>query len=142
MKDELDIHPNHTIHLYNTHLEAGGGDEDNQARQAHVDQLIASLQNYSADVAVLFLGDTNLRASDPIDVPLLEQLYTDGGLSDSCLSVNCEETNHIDRILYRNSSSIELMVQEWKRDESFVDDNGIDLSDHPAITVQLDWSVR
>lgn len=139
---ELMLTDGHSIHLYNSHLEAGGSDEDLQVRQQQVTKLIDSLQGYSADKAVIFVADTNLHSTDADDVLLLEQLEAEGGLSDACLSVSCPESNHIDRIFYRNGPMIEFTVNEWIRDQRFVDDNGVDLSDHPAIVATIDWFVR
>ena len=137
---EIELSNGQSIHLYNTHLEAGGGTEDNQARQVHVDQLVESLQNHSANKAVVFLGDTNLHANDSADIPMLEQLLEQGDLLDSCEAVGCPESDHIDRIFYRSSTDIELTVENWSRDEGFVDEEGNDLSDHPAITVTISWN--
>ena len=59
--------------VYNTHLEAGGGEADNIARAAQVDALVAALEGWSAGQAVIFTGDFNLRETDPEDLPLIEQ---------------------------------------------------------------------
>jgi len=137
---EIEVAPGLTIHFYNTHLEAGGGQEDTLARQTHVDQLLTSLNGFSADQPVIFLGDTNLHAADPVDSPLLEQLLQEGNLIDSCESVGCTEPEHIDRIFYRNSPNMELTVQQWINQDGFVDLAGLDLSDHPAISAHISWN--
>ncbi len=137
---EIELSTDLTFHLYNTHLEAGGSEEDTLARQVQVEQLLASLNNYSAEHAVIFLGDTNLHASDSNDSPLLEKLYSQANLIDSCQAVNCPEPENIDRIFYRNSPNLEFTVQQWVNDQEFVDQSGTNLSDHPAISAQISWT--
>ena len=136
----LELAPGATVDVYNTHLEAGGGTEDHAARTQHVQQLLDSLANRSADRAVIFLADTNLHASDALDAPLLTQLLEEGGLVDSCAEVGCAEPDHIDRILIRNSTEVSLQVSGWEVRPEFVDGEGMDLSDHPAISAAMDWA--
>ncbi len=136
----LALAPGATVDVYNTHLEAGGGSEDHAARTQHVQQLLDSLANRSADQAVIFLADTNLHASDDLDGPLLSQLLEEGGLVDSCAEVGCAEPDHIDRVLLRNSDEVSLQVSGWEVRPEFVDGVGMDLSDHPAIAAGLDWA--
>ena len=130
-----------TIDVYNTHLEAGGGEADNEARQAHIDEVLASLNGWSAGQAIVFTGDFNLRPSDPEDLPLIEQLLDEGGLSDSCIETGCAEPDHIDQILFRSSDSLTLEATDWaNRASDFIDGNGVDLSDHPPISARFGWS--
>jgi len=130
------------IDLYNTHLEAGGGQEDNEARAAQVDAVIEALQGWSSGQAVIFTGDFNLHASDPEDAPLLERLQDEGGLVDACESVNCDNANHIDRIFIRSSAQVHLNVLSWADSSGdFLDANSVDLSDHPPISASVEWSV-
>ena len=56
------------LDIYNTHHEAGGGDADSTVREEQVAAIIASMEGRSAGRAVLLMGDTNLRWSDPEDV--------------------------------------------------------------------------
>jgi hypothetical protein len=129
------------LDLYNTHHEAGGGDADNAAREAQVQEVIDSIADRSEGRAVLFMGDTNLRWSDPEDVAGL-QLYAEAGLLDACDLVDCPETDHIDRFLMRDSDTLTITATRWWRDERFVDADADDLSDHPAIAATFDWAVR
>jgi endonuclease/exonuclease/phosphatase family metal-dependent hydrolase len=130
-----------TIDVYNTHLEAGGGTADNESRQTHIDEVLASINGWSAGHAIVFTGDFNLRPSDPDDLPLIEQLLDQGGLSDSCSAMGCDESDHIDQILFRSSDSLTLEVTAWtNRATNFIDGGGVDLSDHPAISSSFAWS--
>ena len=129
-----------TLDLYNTHHEAGGAAVDRAVREEQVDAIIASMDGRSAGRAVLLMGDTNLRWSDPEDVPGLEA-YRDAGLLDACDLTHCSEPDHIDRFLMRSSDTLDITATDWWRDERFIDANGEELSDHPAIGGRFAWSV-
>jgi len=130
------------LDVYNTHMEAGGGAEDNAARESNVLQLIDALQNYSADRAVLFVGDTNLHGGDPVDQPLVDQLLEEGQLTESCDVVSCPEPGRIDRIFIRNASTVTLTVVDWAVEAGFEDAAGVALSDHDPISVTVEWNVN
>ena len=104
-----------------------------------VEQLVASLNGRSQNQAVLFLGDTNLHASEAADAVLISLLEEEGGLVDSCGLVACDEPDHIDRIFVRDSSSLTLTVERWQVEDAFFDSDGIPLSDHPAISARIRW---
>jgi len=130
-----------TLDIYNTHLEAGGGSADNEARAAQVGALIDALQGWSANHAVIFTGDFNLRETDPEDLPLIEQLLGEANLERACWAVSCDTPNHIDKILFRSSQSLSLTATRWSNVEAdFRDASGIPLSDHPAIEATFAWS--
>jgi endonuclease/exonuclease/phosphatase family metal-dependent hydrolase len=126
------------LDVYDTHHEAGGGPEDLAARSAQVDQVLASMETLSEGRAVLLGGDTNLRWSDPEDVPLLQR-YADAGLRDACDEVGCPEPDHIDRFLLRDGPDLALNVSAWGVPPEFVDELGEDLSDHPPISATFRW---
>jgi len=128
------------LDVYNSHLEAGGSDEDNAAREGHVDQLVAAMNGYSAGEAVLFLGDTNLHGGDPADDPLIADWLEQAGIEDACDLIGCDEPGRIDRALLRSSDSLSLEVGAWSVEPEFYDGDGVPLSDHDAIAVQIDWS--
>ena len=128
------------VDFLNTHLEAGGGDEDDSARVSQIDQVVELLQGWSADRPVVFTGDFNLHVGDDPDDAQLDQLIVGGGLSDSCEAVGCDDATHIDRVFFRDSDQVTWTVQDW-RDLSpdFLDGEGVDLSDHPPIEATLSW---
>lgn len=132
----------HTLDVYNTHLEAGNGPEDDTAREGHVTQLLASLNGYSADQAVVFLADTNLKDSDPEDLPVMTRLLAEGGLTELCVAVGCPEPGRIDRILYRSSAALSLDGTQWWVDERFVYPDGTPYSDHDPIAGRLSWQAQ
>jgi len=131
-----------TIDLYNTHFEAGGGEEDNLARSTQVGEVIDALNGWSAGHAIVFTGDFNLRASDPEDLPELERLESTAGLIDACASVDCDEADHIDKVYVRDGENMKLTVQSWSNESAaFLDEEGTDLSDHPPISAEVSWAV-
>ena len=89
---------------------------------------------------MIFTADTNLHHEDAPDIPLLQRLYDEGGLRDACLEVDCGDEGHIDRIMVRDGDGLSLEVRDWAVEEHFVDADGTDLSDHPAISAVLGWS--
>ena len=97
------------------------------------------MQEQSAGRALIFMGDMNMRPSDPPDKVELDRLAA-FGLSDLCESVGCAEPDHIDRVVFRSGAALTLKATAWAREASFVDDKGVDLSDHPAISGGFDWS--
>lgn len=126
------------LDVLNTHHEAGGGSEDEAARLAQVDQVLAAIDTHSDGHALLMTGDFNLRPGDVEDeVPLAR--YDDAGLVRACDRIGCAEPNHIDQIRVRSSETLSLEVLEWDRPTQFVTDDGVDLSDHPAVSAVIAW---
>jgi endonuclease/exonuclease/phosphatase family metal-dependent hydrolase len=130
-----------SIDVYNTHLEAGGGEEDNAARQVHIDEILASLSGWSAGQAVIFTGDFNLRPSDAADVPLIAQLVNEAELTQACTALECPEADHIDKILFRSSDEIALTATSWANNANdFLYALDTDLSDHPPLSATIRWN--
>ncbi len=133
---EVELAPGVLVDVYDLHMDAGRDPEDMMARSAQVDQLVAAIAARSGDRAIVVAGDTNMKAEDEAD---LQKLLTGAGLTDSCRALGCGEESRIDRVLYRSSASIELSAVSWGLDLSFVDGEGIPLSDHEAVAVQIAW---
>lgn len=127
------------VDVYNTHLEAGGGPEDDAARGAQVDALIDAIANESADRAVIFVGDTNLEDTDPEDEPLIRKLEDETGLVNACVALDCPEPERIDRVMFRGSGNVSVDADSWSVAEEFADSEGVPLSDHEPIAVTLAW---
>ncbi len=128
------------LDVYNTHHEAGGGDEDNAVRLEQVQEVLAAMDEHSAGRAVLFLGDFNLHGDDPEDLPCIE-LYQGYGLQDACDALGCEDPGRIDRAWFRSGDAFELEPTSWEVQEQFVDSLGEPLSDHEPIAFGFDWAV-
>lgn len=128
------------LHFYNTHLEAGNGVEDHEVRAEQIEMILTQINMYSHDHPVILMGDFNLEPNDEADSSLLSKLRVESGLELTCTLVDCPEPNHIDQIYIRSSANVSLEAVSWDRVEDFVDDVGVPLSDHPAITTQILWS--
>lgn len=134
--------PGIEIDVYNSHLEAGGGDGDDAARAVQVEELMNAMNTWSAGRALILLADTNLRTGDPVEAVLLDRLLAATGLEDACDAVGCAEPGRIDRIMLRSSEVVELTAVEWFVDAAFVDAAGRPLSDHDAIASTIRWRRR
>jgi endonuclease/exonuclease/phosphatase family metal-dependent hydrolase len=129
------------IDVYNSHLEAGGGEDDVAARESNVEQIVAAMETLSDGRALMFLGDTNLHEHDEEDLPLLELWEEEIGWVDACETVDCEEPGRIDRVLLRGGGGVSLEAMSWALEPEFFDDEGVPLSDHDALSVGVRWSV-
>ena len=126
------------LDFVNTHHEAGGGVEDEAVRTSQVDQVLASMSSRSEGRAVIFVGDLNMRWSDPPDALELQR-YADAGLRNSCDELGCDEPDRIDQIWVRDGSELRLTVSDWAVETRFVDADGLELSDHDAIALTVQW---
>ena len=128
--------------FYNSHLEAGSGDEDIAARAEHVDELIAAMNGWSEGRAVLFVGDTNLSGDDPVDAAEVARWEDATGVENACTIVGCPEPERIDRLMLRSAGDVTLTAKDWRVEAEFVDDEGVPFSDHDAIGVTMDYAER
>ncbi len=130
------------IAIYNVHFDAGGQQEDIEARRLQIQQLLDDLNSRAAGRAVIVAGDFNLDvANRSQDVPLFQTLLQDAGLTDACQATSCD-TELVDRVLFRASSTIDLTVTQWQTDPDFVDGQGQKLSDHFAVGVSFAWAIE
>ena len=136
---ELDF-AGESIHFYNTHLEAGNGEEDQAVRAQQIELILSQLEEHSLDVPVILVGDFNLEPEKEEDAVLLDRLKEEGNLFLTCTQVDCPEPNHIDQIYIRSGSLLQLETTQWERREEFFDSQGVPLSDHPAIMTRIAWS--
>lgn len=127
------------VDVYNTHMEAGSGEEDNLARAEQVEQLLSAFERLSAGRAVIFMGDTNLSDFDAPDLPLITRLIEGGGLTETCVALGCAEPGRIDRILWRDGGGLTLTPTAWAVEPAFWDEDGVPMSDHDAISASFDW---
>lgn len=123
--------------VYNVHLDAGGSEGDRGAREAQISQLVAAIAEHSKGRALLLAGDTNIRGRQSA---LLLRLERATGLVDVCRALNCPEPQRIDRIYVQSSAHLKWKPHSWAIDPGFVDAQGAPLSDHLAVTAELDWS--
>ena len=136
---QYELAPGVEVDVYNTHLDAGGGSADDDARADQVDQLLSAIAQLSPDRAVVLMGDMNLEEDDPNEAPTLQHLITSAGFTDACDALACPEPGRIERILFRSGASVSLDVQTWTNEAAFEND-GQPLSDHPAVSAKFAWS--
>jgi hypothetical protein len=135
---EIALAPGVKLDLYNLHADAGSGAADLLARRANFDQLATYLRSRSKGQAIIVAGDTNLHVSRSADQVTFERFLELTELTDACHQLECGDAA-IDRVLFRGSAEIQLRVSGWRRDPRFVDQQGVALSDHPAVGVDFTW---
>ena len=131
---EVELAENVAVDLYDLHMDAGGAAQDEAARSAQVEQLLAQLATRSLGRAIIVAGDTNMDDNeDPLD-----RLLVGGELKDSCRALSCGD-ERIDRVFFRNSATLQLTPSGWRTADEFVDGAGQPLSDHRAVAVDFTW---
>lgn len=147
------------LDVYNLHSDAGGDPEDLEARAANMRQVYQHVLDFSSDVAVIVLGDTNSRYTRGADV--LPEMLAATGLTDvwielerggalpavgaalsDCTDPSAGTCERVDKIFYRGSAllSIEALDYDVPRD-LFSDANGAPLSDHDPVHVLFELTV-
>jgi endonuclease/exonuclease/phosphatase family metal-dependent hydrolase len=135
-------HPHASIDVYNLHMEAGGCPEDLVSRDAQTDQLLEAISERSPRRAVIVVGDTNLRPSDPFEDELLGRIRAGASLQDACTVLDCPEPDRIDRFLLRGGEDLDLLAVEWHQAMEFFDAEGAPLSDHDALAARFEFRTR
>jgi endonuclease/exonuclease/phosphatase family metal-dependent hydrolase len=126
------------LDVYNAHLDAGGSAGDSRARAVQVAQITSAMRGVSGGRAVLFLGDTNLKAKRSADGAILQRWFEATGLRCACAARRERCCGRIDRVLYRSGVGLRLSVEAWKV-EDFRDSRRAPLSDHSPIRARLHW---
>lgn len=126
------------VHVYNLHADAGSGEDDVRARIADFEQLGEFIALHSRNVALIVAGDTNLTPSDPRDQAIVENFLRRTGLRDACVSLGDAQLQ-LDRIFFRSGPGVELGVEDFREDLTFIDQAGRALSDHPAMAARFSW---
>lgn len=127
--------------VYNIHADAGDDPDDVGARRNEYQQLAHYVRAHSEGRPVVLAGDTNIDGSVQEDRAVLDRFLRDTGLADTCEQVPCD-VERLDRVFVRSSSHVELRAIHWTEDSRFVDDEGRQLSDHPAVAVKIAWISR
>jgi endonuclease/exonuclease/phosphatase family metal-dependent hydrolase len=135
----VQLAPGITLDVYNLHGEAGGCPEDVTVRLLGYQRLAEYINTWSVGRPVLVAGDFNLRWTDPEDVPPLELLVDDAGLTEACLALDCGD-EHIDKVFFRSNEALLLEPLTWAVPPEFVDPAGEDLSDHEPVAVRFAWT--
>jgi len=149
--------PGVNVDFYNLHMQAETTSAALAARRDNVLQLAGYIEANSAGNAVIVMGDSNTRYTRTGDNirELLKRGFTDawvqrtrGGsipalgaasltaCEPSATNTNCEI---VDKVFYRDNGYVGLAAGQYRvEDQSFVDGNGADLSDHWPVSVN--WS--
>jgi endonuclease/exonuclease/phosphatase family metal-dependent hydrolase len=122
------------VDVYDTHLEAGDGEDDRSVREAQLEKLQAFLAVRSAGRAVILGGDLNLAYDAAHPRGVVESFAKSLGLRDSGARPAdlSRWKNRIDWILFRDGADVTLAASASGEDLDFVRD-GAPLSDHPAV---------
>jgi endonuclease/exonuclease/phosphatase family metal-dependent hydrolase len=126
----------HGIDLYNLHLDAGTHSGDIAVRTKQVEVLLAAISDHSSGHAVVVVGDLNEAGLGPVTKAL-----EDAGLEEACDQSHCGKSSHVERFFLRSSTAVSLRSVSWTREPAFVDERGRPLSDHPALSLTLAWSL-
>lgn len=141
----VELAPGAEVDVYTLHAEAGGDPEDDVLRAEQFTDLAAFIEQHSAGRAVLLGGDTNLHLEPDhedraIDTPVWEGFLAETGLTDVCEVVDCPVPGSIDKVAWLDGGGVTLTPTAFRHEEHFVDDAGADLSDHPAVAVDWEWT--
>ncbi len=129
------------LDVWNTHLEAGGSDEDLASRLNQAQEATQAIADFSGDRAVVFGGDFNIHPDErPVDIEVEDTLLGDANLTDSCVATNCAEPERIDRVFFRSSPQLQLQPVAWEVAPGYEDEAGVPLSDHDPILVTIAWT--
>jgi hypothetical protein len=147
------------VDFYNVHTNAGTSDGDLASRAADLSQLGAFMATRSAGNAVVVMGDTNTRYTRAGDT--IAEFAAANGLTDAWVelirggsapakgseALVCDESaitdtcEVVDKVLYRGSKLVSLHATRYHNEHSrFLTTDGLMLSDHDPVTVDLSWS--
>ena len=136
---QVEVSPGLTLHIVNTHLDAGSAPSDRGARRQQLAALRAHLEASAAGDALIVAGDLNLDAATPEDAELLEAFAAALGLADS--GARAAAGSHwtvLDYIYFRGGDELAMRVLEAGEASEFVAD-GAPLSDHPALAARFEF---
>jgi len=134
------------LELWNTHLDAGLGDEDQAARQAQLELLAARMERASAGRALVVAGDWNLDWDQPAHRALLDAFRARLGLEDAGARAAAPTRGagyqgRIDHVFHRSAGGVSLHVLEAGEAKEFRIGE-TPLSDHPAVYVRYRVETR
>jgi hypothetical protein len=155
-----ELEPGVVVDVYNLHSDAGSAEPDLAARRANIRQFYAFISEYSADRAVIVLGDTNSRYTRGGDV--LPEMLAAVGLTDvwallqragalpavgDALTAACAsdpsggECERVDKIFFRSGGGVLLEALDYDVPGNFVDAAGERLSDHDPVSALFAYRV-
>lgn len=139
--------------LYTTHLDAGSGRGDHEARLEQFEQIEAAMATHSAGRAIVFAGDFNIPGKRPAQFQDLLALKRRLGLKDSGVRATHEDWPACQRdfIFVRSTNEVSIDVLAGGEPPASTPEappEGVDfcdgdswrgqaLSDHPALAARL-----
>ncbi len=157
----LQIAANTYLDLYNVHANAYNHQAAAAARRENIKQLSSFIRHWSKGKPVIIMGDLNSHYSYFYDN--VQHLLTENNLRDAwvvlmhqqhmprpemrlpdpkILDIN-EQSESIDKILYRSSDQIELTPSAYNLEaQSFCDGSGNPLSDHHPVSLLFSWKLK
>ncbi|WP_406730048.1 endonuclease/exonuclease/phosphatase family protein [Streptomyces sp. NBC_01794] len=154
----LRLHGGAALDLYNAHMNAGSGAEEQlRVRRDNMAQLSGYIKKHSAGRAVIVMGDTNSRYTRSGDS--IRRLRDDNDLTDAWVQLEkggktpdrqdnvptCKDANGcelVDKILYRSGLDLRLDATSYNNErERFLDSKGEPLSDHNPSSVRFSFRI-
>ncbi len=129
----LRLPPDRRLDVYQTHLDAGAGPDDQAARVHQLELLTERIAAISGDRALILAGDFNLDAKLPEQRAALDDFAQGLGLQDSrAAPAPGTAWRQLDYVFYRSGAQVEIELLEAGEALEFRDAT-IPLSDHPAL---------
>ena len=157
----IEVAKNVFIDFYNVHANAFNHLEAAAARRQNIQQLSAYIKAHSFGNAVVVMGDLNAHYSFSYDN--IRELLAENHLEDSWIFLKHngnfpisvmqlpdndilkldDQSETIDKILYRSSSQIQLNPSDYNLEKYlFTNLKGMPLSDHNPVSVTFSWSLE
>jgi len=157
----IEVAKNVFIDFYNVHANAFNHLEAAAARRQNIQQLSAYIKAHSFGNAVVVMGDLNAHYSFSYDN--IRELLAENHLEDSWIFLKHngdfpisvmqlpdndilkldDQSETIDKILYRSSSQIQLNPSDYNLEKYlFTNVKGMPLSDHNPVSVTFTWSLE
>lgn len=146
------------VDVYNLHTDAGSDTNSLAARAKNSLQLLAFIQANSKGHAVIVAGDTNSRYTRSTDklhdfiAAGFKDVWVEkarlGNYPQSgadalldCADKNSPNCERVDKILYRSSPAVNMVLNDAYVPAQFVDQNNAPLSDHDPVAAFFSYSV-
>ncbi len=147
------------VDVYNLHTDAGSDANSLAARAKNTLQLLAFIEANSKGHAVIVAGDTNSRYTRATDKfhDFIAAGFKDVWVEKSrlgnypqagtealmdCANKNSGNCERVDKILYRSSPAVNLVLNDAYVPAHFVDQNNAALSDHDPLAAYFSYAVN
>ena len=133
--------PGVCVDVYNVHGEAGNTAGDRTLKAENTRDLVAFMNVFSADRAIVIGGDFNMRLRRTEDAENLAFFTAQTGLINACEALGIADEEAIDKFYYRSSDTVTLTPSSCRFEtDIFVTGDGSPLSDHDPLAVGFTWS--